>query len=1077
MSLKIREPDGFRIVGIGASAGGLEALERFFMAISEPTDMAYVVVQHLSPDFKSLMHELIGRFTSMAVYVAGDDMEVKPNSIYVIPSNKGLLIEGGRLKLVNLDENERPHFAIDRFFESLAIDQKEKSIAVVLSGTGTDGSRALEKIIAQGGQVFVQNPETSAFDGMPNSAIKRVKTTGVGDAFDLPRLIHEEIHPELKSDFFEVQKPVEAIFDILEERCGINFKQYKPATIERRIQRRIELTKQISLEAYLEFLEVDEHEPNELYKDLLIGVTRFFRDQFSFDKLRDLVLPGIFKSTPPTEEIRIWVCGCATGEEAYSVAILVREVAIQLQATHAIRIFATDAHKGSLKIASLGKYSLEKVSNISEEMLKKYFVFENDYYVVAPPIRQMVVFSQQNVVKDPPFTHISLVCCRNLLIYLKDEAQRRALGMFHFSLRKNSYLFLGSSETLGSLKDDYATIDRTARLFQKLKDAAPPSRLGVPKKPVISVRDTRPTSSPALPYLNRELLGAYDSILEKYIHPSLLMNNKRELLHVFGDAGRYFKRMQGRPTSDVMMMIKGDVLKAAIMSATKTAIEEKRAVIVRGVEAVASNDTLDLIDLTVDPLIKKAESSIDIFLIIFERIGEALGNNPLEVGSFDPKDVTRERILELEQELAYAREHLHTTVEELETSNEELQATNEEMLASNEELQSTNEELHSTNEELYTVNSEFERKNNELIELHNDIDNLLKSTEIGTVFVDGDLRIRKFTPAISRNFNLLTSDIGRPFDHLTFNVLLDSKDLAAKTKIVIETGEPYQREAQDRNSHWHLVRIFPFVRSEGDTFGAVITLVDINMIKEAERHLKRHADQLKVAKDDLEGFAYAVSHKLQTPLRAVSGYIELLGESLDDAELLNDYLSCCNKSALDLREQINALLAYTRVESRGRAFKELPLEALVSKAIESKQHALDKVSANVEIELNTAMIAVDEDQFIMLLGHLIDNSIKFRSERPLSILITSSMTGDLTDIVVRDNGIGVENVIQNEIFELFFKGYTDDEYGGLGIGLAVCKRIAIRHSGRIWVDSSVDHGTSVTISIPQKQRELSKTVK
>ncbi|ACF14111.1 signal transduction histidine kinase with CheB and CheR activity [Chloroherpeton thalassium ATCC 35110] len=849
------------IIGIGASAGGLDPLERFFDHMPKTSSMAFVIIQHLSPDFKSLMDELLARHTDMPIHRVIDGMMVEAGNIYLIPPKKDMIIQQGRLRLSDKDQAQFS-LPIDTFFRSLAQDAGDKSVAIILSGTGSDGSRSLIDFHQAGGLIIVQSPESSAFDGMPRSAIE----TGLVDVITEPELMPDVLrdhadHSLKGADVSRMMKyetgptgKFSEVFRLLKDKYKIDFGFYKPTTVDRRIERRMNILRFDTIEPYYQRLVQDPEELNALYKDLLIGVTKYFRDPKAFEALGERVIPEIIRraSEEKEEEIRAWVCGCATGEEAYSLAILFSEVAESLNNRIKLKIFATDVHRASLDIASDGIYDEAELENLSEDLKEKYFHRENGRYRANTHIRQLIVFSEQNVLTDPPFIKIDLVSCRNLLIYFQIVAQRKALAMFHFALKHKAYLFLGSSENLGAFEDEFDTIERSWKIFRKKRDVRLPTdmrlTLGAPSNLVSNFH-------PAPPLQNvpgdMKLLRAYDHLLERFMPPGLLISENRQLLHAFGDAGRFFKTISGRLSSDVLNLVDGD-LRIALTSALQRCIKDNVSVKYKSI-MVQSARLKERIDLEIEPL--QVRGSVqNYYLILLSPSGAiAKAHEPQEIieggESFDASEVSKERIAYLEQELQYTKEHLQTTVEELETSNEELQATNEELLASNEELQSTNEELHSVNEELYTVNAEYERKNSELEQLADDMENLLRSTEIGTVFVDPQLRIRKYTPAIAGPFNLLPQDIGRPIEHIAYNIQ-GHNSMLRDIRMVIEQGNPHDLEVQTHEGKWMLQRILPYRNSANTIEGAVITFIDIDKLKQAEEKLKEINQDLEKAVEE-----------------------------------------------------------------------------------------------------------------------------------------------------------------------------------------------------------------------------------
>ena len=829
------------IVGIGASAGGLEALQVFFTHMPVDSGLAFVVVQHLSPDFKSMMDELLARHTEMSIHRVENGMTIEANAVYLIPPRKEMIVSDGQLLLTDKDLSKGISLPIDVFFRSLAQDAGSRAVAIVLSGTGSDGSRGVVDVHQSGGLVMVQSEESSAFDGMPRSAIR----TGVADFVLPPEALPEALLKSLRRIPQTPSLPpvpdgrYGEIFALLNKRYGTDFLFYKPNTVSRRIERRMSMTHSDTMSEYVELVIKEPDELDLLYHDLLIGVTRFFRDQAAFEFLEENVVGEIIRraresKTVEDAAIRIWIAACATGEEVYSLAMIFADAFRQLPQAPAIKIFATDIHRRSLSHAAAGLYSTEAVQNVSPERRERYFTPEADGYRVTQELRRMVVFAEHNIIKDPPFTRVDLISCRNLLIYFQPFVQKKVLSLFHFALRTSGTMVLGPSETLGDLADEFDIMEGHWKIFAKRRDVRlqPQSLFPMvshfpgPTTSIHTVRDSAQNEA--------RLTRAYVALLDRFVPPSLIINEQRQLLHTFGAAGTFLRAPTGQFSADILTMVDGD-LRMALSAAIQRATREKVTVTYTGVTLPSPEGTRTL-NVIVTPLADKAQHQ-DFLLVSLE---EAVQSAPVAACG-EPFQVGQEsqvRIKDLEHELQHTRENLQATVEELETSNEELQASNEELVASNEELQSTNEELHSVNEELYSVNAEYENKIRELTALSNDMDNLLSSTEIGTLFVDSELRIKRFTSPLARAFNLLPQDLGRPIEHISHN--LDDLNLLDDIRSVALRGTPVSREvtARDGDAVFYL-RILPYLDELRQVRGAVVTIMDITGLRRTERTLNR----------------------------------------------------------------------------------------------------------------------------------------------------------------------------------------------------------------------------------------------
>jgi two-component system CheB/CheR fusion protein len=820
------------VVGIGASAGGLDPLVRFFENLPKATGMAFVIVQHLSPDFRSLMDELLARHTRLPIHLVEDGMRVEADHVYLIPAKKEMIISGGRLLLSERDRQQELTLPIDMFFRSLAQDCGAAAIAIVLSGGGSDGSRGIRHVREAGGLVIAQDLESAQFDGMPRAAIDTGVVQHTLPPQEMPRVLlgHAGHRSAAAAEAVDGGHPeprgLEALYRVLETEFGIDFNHYKPSTVTRRIERRLALAKTQTIDEYLARLRSERDELDALYRDLLIGVTRFFRDPDAFDLLEQQILPELLQREPRNAPLRLWVAGCATGEEAYSLAIVLHDLMAQL-GERPVKIFATDVHRGSLDRAAAAAYEEDAVSNVSPERLARYFSQNGKAYQVVPEVRQMVVFAQHNVISDAPFTRLDFISCRNLLIYLQPAAQRRILSFFHFALNQDGILFLGPAESLGPLAEGFEIVDKHWQLYRKGGEVRTP--VDVRQRSTPSGRDVRPPVATAVPPARHslgQLLSVYDALLAEAMPPSLILNDRGELVHVLGGAARFLRVREGRQSLDVQELVHAD-LKMILGAGIKRALAERSAVVFNGVRANADDGVYRV---TIRPMAGRAASARYLVVSFESREAEepSAAVPPIQI---DVEHVSQQQLAALEAELGTTKESLQAAIEQLEASNEELQASNEELQSSNEELQSTNEELQSVNEELYTVNAEYQRKIAELTELTNDMDNLLASTDVGTIFLDGQLRIRKFTPQIAGTFGLVPHDVGRPIE--TFAHKLHDPQLLPDLKSVVSSGRSIERDLVDPHGQSFFLRLLPY-RAKGLTDGVVLTLIDVSGLKAAE---------------------------------------------------------------------------------------------------------------------------------------------------------------------------------------------------------------------------------------------------
>ncbi len=865
-------PSGpFPIVGIGASAGGLGAFEAFFSGMPAEVDpgMAFVLVQHLAPDHESILTDLIRRYTRMEVFEVEDGMVVQPNCAYIIPPGRDMAFLNGTLQLLEPSAPRGLRLPIDFFFRSLAQDQRERAIGIVLSGTGSDGTLGVRAIKGEGGMVMAQNPESTEYDGMPRSAI----ATGLVD-YELPpaemaaQLMTYAAHafgrsprPAVVSQP-RVENALKKIFILLRAQSGHDFSLYKPSTIHRRIERRMAVHQIGALESYVKFLQKTPTEVDALFRDLLIGVTNFFRDREVFQVLEDQVIPKVLDSKPTGGVIRVWTAGCSTGEEAYSIAILLQERMEAVKQSYTVQIFATDIDSSAIATARSGVYPASIAADLSAERLARFFTAEPDgsAYRINKGIRDMLVFSEQDVIKDPPFSKLDLISCRNLLIYMSGDLEKKLIPLFHYALNPGGMLFLGTSETVGEFGDLFASLDRKSKLFQRKEDLhavqrmalghfyPPTTAMGVPP---LRVAGRRP--SPAkLPL--RELT---EQVLLQQVSPAgALVNGQGDILYLHGRTGMYLEPTPGEIGISNILKMAREGLRRDLTMALHKATRTTETVHCPGLR-VKTNGHFTRVNLSIYPVAADTAGLPEtrLYLVNLEEAPplDPVSQEPSSGAAEGPSPESELRITALHQELRAKEEYLQTANEELETSNEELKSSNEEMQSVNEELQSTNEELEtskeelqSVNEELATVNGELQTKVGDLSRANNDMNNLLAGTGIGTVFVDMHLRILRFTPTASRIINLIMSDVGRPVGHIVSN-LVGYDQLVADTKGVLETLIPREVEVQTTEGKSYTMRIQPYRTLDNVIEGAVITFVDITEVTEVKESLRKANDLLRLA--------------------------------------------------------------------------------------------------------------------------------------------------------------------------------------------------------------------------------------
>ena len=1198
-SERIKKP--IYVAAIGASAGGLQPLEDFFRAIPTNTGIAFVVVQHLSPDFKSLMHELLCKHTSMPIVRVVDTVEPEANKIYLITPRKNMTMENGKLILTDQDlsPGHGPNFPIDMFFRSLAESHGNRAIGIILSGTGSDGSRGVRAIDEAGGLVYVQSTESAQFDGMPAAAI----VTGTAHEVKPPAKIAESIsdiassalHLDGNSNVDERMSAVyKQIIKMVAEEKGVDFRLYKPTTIARRLERRRLIAGATSLEDYLSKLQSDDQEVTSLRNDLLVSVTCFFRDEAAWKILSNSVLPALIKKTQVNETIRVWVAACATGEEAYTMAMTLREVLDSMNRhQQEVKIFATDIDEPALERAASGRYPGSIVADVPPDLMAKYFTPDGDFYQINRVIREMIIFAPHNLLEDAPFTRTHIVSCRNALIYLQGDVQKKVVRVLHFSLCNSGILFLGSSETVGDLKTEFQVLDHPSSILEKIRDVrlSPQATFHARQPGLSTARPLPPAHTPA----NRTPdASSTDSLISTAFSALAMENNTvylicdehMNMLHAVGDTRPFLSIPQGEVTNDLSRLVPKS-LSVPLSTAMHRARREGNVVNYYGIPHSDNPD--DLIDIQATYQAANAQS-IEMYIVLLIAQPVITERTLVSDSSEEPvTGVTHQRLKDLEIELHQTRENLQTTIEELENTNETMQTTNEQLTTANEELQSTNEELHSVNEELYTVNSEHQVKINELTELNNDIDNLLESTDIGVVFLDDDLNIRKFTPAAAYSVSLQPGDIGRSFEDLSYS--FDYPQLATDVRRVLSLGEAIEREAAINENDYILVRIHPYRAGNELTVGVVISFVDISELKHVEdalaqvevryrhlfqsdmfgivvsnlqdrtvidandtflklidadrsmlplkqqsiypendlgnlslameelhtsgttpptaarmvkrdghlvpvivsrtlisqkdgtfvefiidatelkqqqREIQLKTDEMEAVSGNLQQFAYIASHELLEPLRSLSGYSNLLADryatQLDGDGV--DYVNFILEASTRMSRVVDDLLSFSRVHTKGKRFSYVDCNT----ALQVAREGILKASGELEIAWDITPlpnIFADEDQLQQLFFTLLENSIKFRSDRTLALKIGAAQVDGNWQFEISDNGIGIERGDTEKVFAIFKRLHSREAYPGSGVGLAICKRIVERHNGTIWAEPNEKSGCSIFFTLPQ----------
>ena len=826
----------FLVVGIGASAGGVGALKQFFSEMPSDSGMAFVVILHLSEEYKSSLAEIIQRETKMPVLQVTDTIKVEPDSVYVIPPAKHLEMTDGVIKPKDPIREKGVRVPIDRFFRTLADAYGRKAVSIILSGTGTDGTLGMKYIKGRDGFAIVQDPLDAEYDGMPRSAIETKIVDVVLPVSEMPEklLFVRESSERLRltdgrdTDVAKEIKNFEKLRDVLtllRLKTGHDFSNYKRPTIVRRIARHLQIHETDDLETYLEILKERPDEVLSLLKNLLINVTSFFRDKESFAALEKKVIPALFENKGPDEHVRVWIAGCATGEEAYSIAMLLSEYASTLPEAPKIQIFASDVDEEVIAEARDGRFTEAVVSDVSPERLRLYFTKEEDMYRVRKSIREMVLFAPHNILRDPPFSRLDMVSCRNVLIYLNRETQERVLNIFHFALRPAGRLFLGSSETAESVSNLFSPLDKKHRIYQRRPDgsswspppAMPSTGMWRPRE-----RDARPSERTNL----RSFGEIHHQLIEQFAPPSVLVDEDGEILHISENAGRFLRFVGGAPTNNLLRVVDPALL-PDVRAALFTARKEQKTVEAKNIRLILQGKE-ELVNITVRPVEMPDVGS----LVVFERVADDQmpGGSVQSVVAGDP--AIEAVVHRIEDELRQTKDHLRNTIEQYETSTEELKASNEELQAINEELRSASEELEtgkeelqSVNEELTTVNQELKDKVDEVARVNSDLENLMRSTDIATIFLDRVLQIKLYTPPAAELFNIIPADIGRPLKHITHTLSPD--DFSSDAAVVLKHLQPIEREVESAEGRHYIARFLPYRDLDDKISGVVLTFIDI----------------------------------------------------------------------------------------------------------------------------------------------------------------------------------------------------------------------------------------------------------
>jgi two-component system CheB/CheR fusion protein len=1060
------------IIAIGASAGGLEAIAAFFDYT--PLDaVSYILIQHLAPGFKSQMAQILAPHSKLQIVDVTDDIDIEANKIYLIPSSKFMTIEDGRLILSDKKDKQRPHMTIDHFFMSLARERGNKAIGIILSGTGNDGAKGCEAIKSAGGLVIVQDPATANFTEMPLASI----ATGV-DIVISPEAMPQLIEDYVKDGIFDMllddksenitEDKLLAILNLIKGNLPVDFTDYKRPTILRRIKRRMLQYNFSRVDKYYQFLLNNPVEIEQLATDFLIGVTSFFRDVDAYAIIQKTVIPDLVNEAK-NNVLKIWVAGCATGEEAYSLAILVKEYLLKVNSMLEVKIFATDINRAALDIASKGVYSESIEKDVSDERLQNFFNREGNTYKIKHDIRKMLIFAQHDLVKNPPYCNVDLISCRNLLIYMNVFLQKKIFTMMHFGLKKGGYLFLGPSENAAILKEDFTEISNKWNILKSNKNSRG-IKFDSFSSPVLEELKTttmevsKKSSISSSPIALADLINV--AIVEESGLCGVCTDQNLRVFQAFGDTSFY---LQNKNFNFNLNELLPQTLAISFRAAAFKALKQNEKLVLNDLlfEGKA-NEKSRMVDVIFKPIVKDRSEAPCLLILFMDNNSAPTAQAPIRETNID--QLTKDHLLDLERELAETRHKLTVAYERIESSNEnmqsfneELQSANEEMQSANEEMQSTNEELQSVNEELQTVNKEYQVTNTELTESNDDLNNYFRSNKNGQLFVDQQLLLKKYSPGTVKHVNIRESDIGRPLSNITTNIKLTT--LIDDIREVIITGETITREAESSDGRVYQVMTMPYVRQNSqETDGAIVSFYDITELKQILHELDISNKRLLRINADLNNFVYSASHDLNAPIVNIEMVLDTLNTKIDLkdpdiielSELMNSCIITFKAVIADLAKiglMESELLEPEAPENLADIFRETT--EIISERIKS-------TNTTFIVNFEQPWIRFPKKYLRSILLNLITNAIKFHpDDRAPVITIKSRLDEKFAVLTVEDNGIGIEQGRIDFIFRMYRRINKDIE--GQGIGLYLIKKIVDATGGKIEVESEPGKGSKFSI--------------
>lgn len=1048
------------IIAIGASSGGMQEINTFFD--NSPLDgVSYVIVQHLSSEFKSRMVELLKRHSKLVVVEATEGDQVKCNHVYLIPNDKVMTIRNRVLRLTNKQALLGPNLTINAFFNSLADDVGNMAIGVILSGLGSDGAEGVDAIKKAGGMVIARNPETTNYSSMPASAIATGKVDFILEPELMPQTIKEYVEhgTELLHQNQQDQQTLQAIIDLIKESTPLDFSNYKETTIIRRIKKRTAFHYFANMQNYFLFLKVTPAEVEALANDFLINVTSFFRDKEAFDFIEKTVLPNIIAKLAPAEELKMWVAGCASGEEAYSLAILAYELLENETTSRIVKIFATDIDSLALVQARNGAYTAQITKHVSEERLNKYFIKDGDQYKVKIEIRKMVIFAQHDLAKNPPYCNIHFISCRNLLIYMSPILQKKIYSILLFGLKANSYLFLGKSESPTPILLNLEVINKTWKVYKNIETKRTLSFDAFALPELLEIKHTKSF------FLEEEKSQHPGNFLTEAINEALIddthelvvcIDEDYKVIKSYGNTSKFL--LQKNFNLNLSELLPPS-LYYTFSNLFTTASRQQEKASAYGI-TMQKDNVLTRVSLSVIPL-HRVKGKHGLFIVKFtadKNLDEL--NADANTVNVDLTTHLDRYTKNLEVEVKELKEKLHSSYELLDASNENMQSFNEELTSANEEMQSTNEEMQSVNEELDTINNNYQQKNRELLDLNDDLNNYFKSNINGQLFINKELLLMKFSPGAVNQINLLETDVGRPLDHLSTNIKFET--IIADIKSVLLNGNIITKEIETNNGNWYQVMTMPYIQQlDNQINGAIVTFNDISELKKTQFELNQRNQSLQRINADLDNFVYTASHDLLAPLANIQVGIRVVNEISDVNPEVKILLDLINASIGRFSLLIGDISNIAKLESNMLDAEAIDVVDILENVEWSLADKMKEFGVVINKDINIKHLNFSKKNFRSIVYNLVSNSIKFKSVKKPRITIKTKIEHNQIVLSVEDNGIGISHQDINKVFDIYGRMHYDIE--GQGIGLYLTKKIVDAAGGNIIVESKPGLGSKFSI--------------